>query len=248
MQTWFTHIGTRLRIRWWIFKSWMRRPWHTPLDLRRSFRILKDTGSVNPLYDLLLLLWPIPWHFPCHLPDSPHFLKQNQKLIEQRYITSYYLKLMPLWRWRDTPQRSLYRLYECFVAGEGSLVGYETEYFWKHREPTRWQPALLKDPGVHGDVERRAVIAALVQDLVASFNWRMELGLRRCAELVERDVDGTPAPFTPYECPDWVYTVPKLDNTLFISEIDSDDENIPDDDPWESRNIICGIRGDLRTV
>ncbi|KAI0465823.1 hypothetical protein F4859DRAFT_347038 [Xylaria cf. heliscus] len=248
MDTWFARIRRRLRLRWWRFKRWWRGPWSSPLGLRRSMRILRSAGSAHPFRDLLRLLWPIPWWFSCQLPDTPRLLRENPKLVEARYIKVYNLTLIPLWRWRDTPQRSLYRLYECFVAGDGTLVGYETEYFWKHREPTRWQPHLLEDPGEHGDPQRRAVIAALIEDLVASFNWRMELGLRRCEPLVERASDGTPAPFTPYRCPEWVHTVSKLQDTLLISEINPDDEDVPDDDPWKRRNIVCGVRGDLRTV
>ncbi|KAI1827433.1 hypothetical protein F4861DRAFT_364465 [Xylaria intraflava] len=246
MNSWYTRRG--LLIRWWQFKRWWRGPWSSPLSLRRSLRLLTVAGSTHPFRDLLRLLWPLPWWLPCSLPDTPRFIKANPQLITDRWVSAYTLQQIPLWTWRDTPQRSLYRLYECFVAGDGSLIGYETEYIWRHREPTRWQPHLLEDPGEHGDPERRAVIAALVEDLVASFNWRMELGLRRCANVVERDNDGNPAPFTPYRCPDWVYTVDKLQDTLLISEFDSDDEEVPEDDPWRRRNIICSIRGDLRTV
>ncbi|KAI0416989.1 hypothetical protein F5X98DRAFT_375370 [Xylaria grammica] len=239
---------SRLKIQWWRFQRWWRGPWSSPLELRWSLHLLESIGSTHPFRDLLLLLWPVPWWLPCELPDTPRFLRENRKIVEDRYNSAYTLQLIPLWRWRDTPQRSLYRLYECFAAGDGTLVGYETEYFWKHREPTRWQPQLLEDPGEHGDPERRAVLAALIEDLVASFNWRMELGLRRRARLVERASDGTPAPFTPYRCPEWVYTVPRLQEPLLISELDPLDEDFLDDSPWKQRNIICGARGDLRTV
>ncbi|KAI1438359.1 hypothetical protein GGR50DRAFT_425150 [Xylaria sp. CBS 124048] len=244
----FARTRRALLIRWWQFKRWWRGPWSSPLGLRRSLRMLRLTGSTHPYLDLFRLLWPLPWWFPCSLPDTPQFLQDNPELIHDRHVRHHKLRLMPLWRWRDTPQRSLYRLYECFIARQGTLVGYETEYFWRHREPTRWQPHLLEDPGEHGDPERRAVIAALIEDLVDSFNWRMGLGLRRCAPIVERARDGTPAPFTPYRCPEWVYTVGRLPETLLISEIDPYHEEVDDNDPWKRRNIVCGVRGDLRTV
>ncbi|KAI1810424.1 hypothetical protein GGS20DRAFT_567576 [Poronia punctata] len=239
---------TNLRFRWFRWKRWWRGPWSSPLELRYSFEIIKELGSKSPFRDVLRLLWPFPWSFPCTLPDSPRFLRDNPDIVTQRYLNTYTLTLLPLWCWRDTPQRSLYRLYECFVAGDGTLVGYETEYFWKHREPTHWQPHLLRDPGEHGDPERRAVMAALIEDLVASFNWRMSLGFRRCAPLVERDSDGNPAPFTPYRCPEWVHTVPAVHDPLVISELVPEHPPVPDDDPWRRRNIVCGARGDLRTV
>ncbi|KAI1734499.1 hypothetical protein F4680DRAFT_340728 [Xylaria scruposa] len=246
METRLPH-HSKLRLRWWRIERWWRGPWSSPLELRRSLRILKRTGSAHPFLDLLRLLWPLPWWFSCQLPDTPRFLKEHPELVEDRYVKIYKLSLMPLWRWRDTPQRSLYRLYECFVACDSTLIGYEVEYFWKHREPTRWQPSLLEDPGEHGDPERRAVMAAVVEELVASFNWRMALGLRRCAPIVERASDGTPAPFTPYRSPEWVHTVAKLQDILVIREDDSDYEDLPDDH-WTQRNIIGGDTGSFRTV
>ncbi|KAK4042241.1 hypothetical protein C8A01DRAFT_33741 [Parachaetomium inaequale] len=45
------------------------------------------------------------------------------------------MRLIPLWTWKDTPQRSFFRLYEAFCAGHEEFIGYETEYFWKHSRP-----------------------------------------------------------------------------------------------------------------
>lgn len=90
----------------------------------------------------------------------------------------YDLTLIPLWRWRDTPQQSFYRMYETFCAEQGNLLGYETEYFWKHHDPS-WALSLLPDPRDDDDPERYAVMAWLAEDVEDAFNWRLELGLRR---------------------------------------------------------------------
>lgn len=257
METWLSYIKRRLLIHYWRFKSLWRGPWYSPFGIRRSLRILANNGSTTPTLDLLRLLWPVyPWEWPTQLPDNPRFLRDHPEVIHERYEHIYEYRLMPIYRWRDTPQRSLYRMYECFCGLDDNLVGYEAEYFWKHREPTKWQLDQIEDPGEHGDPERRAVLAALIEELVAAFNWRLEWGLRRRAPPVERADDGTPAPFVPYRCPDWVATVPRLKNRLVLDadgESDSEDEDECDGapvrpNPWKRLNISSASRRGFRTI
>ena len=214
----------------------------SPLALRRSFRILQ-AHSPTPFLTFLRLLWPIPWRLPCRLPEGPRYLHDNPKVVFDRNADVYELTLIPLWRWRDTPQRSFCRMYENFSAEQGVLLGYETEYFFKHRDPA-WALHLLPDP-CDDDPERYAVIASLLEDLVDAFNWRLELGLRRGAPMVDRADDGTRAPFVAERCPEWVHKVPPLKKRLVLHDpivlIDTVE------DPYRNRNIVAGT-GYLTTV
>ncbi|CAJ2500458.1 Uu.00g033110.m01.CDS01 [Anthostomella pinea] len=256
-------IGTALPISrgiWARLRSASEAAWklRSPLRLRYSYAILRD-WSPTPLLSWLRLLWPIPWHFSTRLPENPRYLQQNPELVAHRNDRVYDMTLMPMWRGRDSPQRSFYRMYENFCAEQGVLLGYETEYFWKHAEPA-WALRLLPKPRAcgHPDLQRDAVMASFLEDVVNAFNWRLELGLRRGAPLVERADDGTPAPFVPERCPDWVAQVGPLPETLLLHE--DWDMLIPGDDagasvhlePYRKRNIVAGdtesgINGYLRT-
>jgi len=171
-------------------------------------------------------------------PESPRFLLQNAEVVEERETLTYGWMLMPLWRWRDTLQRSFYCMYEDFVADQGVLLGYETEYFFKYSDPA-WALHLLPDPreGNDDDPERDAVMASFLEDVVGAFNWRLALGLRRGAPSVDRADDGTPAPFVPERCPDWVATVPPLPERLVLHKIRLD---LDLQDPYLNRNIEAG--------
>lgn len=192
--------------------------WQSPLGLRRTLRILRGISD-RPYLFLLRLLWPIPWYFPCDLPDPPRVLQQAPEIVAKRYRHIYKLRLIPLWRARDTPLRSFYRLYEAYCADDDDLVGFETEYFWKRggAEPSSWATACIPDPR-DPDPERYAVLATLAEQLVDAFNWRLKLGKRRNGDFIEPAEDGTPAAFVPEACPSWVKHVPPLDELLVLHD------------------------------
>lgn len=151
-----------------------------------------------------------------------------------------YLRSMPLWRSRDTPQRAFYRLYEAFCAADGHMITYETEYFWR-RSPPEWATALIPDPQCE-DAEQYAVMASLAEALVESFAWRLELGLRRTDRPI-MNYDRDPPPYDPEVCPAWAAKVPPLKEKLLIHL----DEDRCFDSPFHRRNIYMAT-GHLYTV
>jgi hypothetical protein len=210
-------------------------PLRLRLTLRRLFKISK-----HPYLDFLRLLWPIPWYFSCPLPlPSPQELNNDDELFFRRQDGIQIQRTIPLWRLRDTPQRSLYRLYEAFCANAEGAISEETEYFWHHGEP-RWATRNIQDPKDSNPV-RYAMLASLTETLVNSFNWRLGLGLRRDGPTVEMDDDDDgPAEFQPEEVPLWTKKVPALSETLVLHA----DGNAPE---FQRRNIIASS-GELRTV
>lgn len=210
-------------------------PLHLRSTLRRLFKISK-----HPYFDFLRLLWPIPWYFSCPLPlPSPQELSDDRELFFRRQYGIQIRRLIPLWRLRDSPQRSLYRLYEAFCAKEDGAISEETEYFWHRGEP-RWATRNIQDPK-DSDPVRYAVLASLTEALVESFNWRLDLGLRRDGPTVERDDDDdSPAEFNHEIVPPWTEKVPPLSQTLVLYA----DGDAPE---FRRRNIQATSR-ELRTI
>lgn len=221
----------------------LRFDWQSPLGLRRTIRILSGTSD-RPYLTLLRLLWPIPWYFPCDTPDPPRALQSAPEIVSKRYRHIYKLRLIPLWRARDTPLRSFYRIYEAYCADDDDLVGFETEYFWKRSEPG-WATELIPDPK-DPDPERYAVMATLAEQLVEAFNWRLRLGKRRNGEFFEPAEDGTPVPFVPEACPTWVEHVPPLDELLVLHDWRDFSRQDPSSGPYK-RNVKAAS-GALMTV
>ncbi|KAL8880052.1 MAG: hypothetical protein Q9192_008102 [Flavoplaca navasiana] len=79
---------------------------------------------------------------------------------------------------RDTPLRSVYRIYEYMCTHRHSQVQYETEYFFFHSESAKWSFDTLPDPK-DDDEQHYAFVASIVEALVAAFNWRLSMGIRR---------------------------------------------------------------------
>ncbi|KAL2757561.1 hypothetical protein ACRALDRAFT_1060901 [Sodiomyces alcalophilus JCM 7366] len=151
-----------------------------------------------------------------------------------------YLRSMPLWRARDTPQRAFYRLYEAFCAADGHMVTYETEYFWARSSPA-WATALIPDPQCE-DPEQYAVMASLAEVLVESFMWRLELGLRRSDKAIMNRYRDPPS-LVPEVCPTWATKVAPLKEKLLIHP----DEDRYFDSPFHRRNIYMST-GHFYTV
>ncbi|KHN95249.1 uncharacterized protein MAM_06960 [Metarhizium album ARSEF 1941] len=161
--------------------------------------------------------------------------------MDETHPDIFELRLLPVWRWRDTMQRSFYRLYEAVCAYDEALIGYETEYFWK-RQPS-WNPELLRDPHEDGctDPEQLAVFASLAEALVWSFNWRLSLGLRRNGRHVE---SGSPVDY--FSAPSWTHHVPALDERLILHKYHDPNDKSSDPD-FDKRNIQASSAS-LRTV
>ena len=112
---------------------------------------------------------------------------------------------------RDTPLRSIYRLYELHLADHYDLMGWETEYFFYQRN---WKLQDIPDPK-DPDPLRYAIVASIVEELHEAVNWRLSLGLRRNEIHVYREKDGDPwPPFTPEELPGWTKNVAPIDKDL----------------------------------
>lgn len=201
-------LPLRRRLYLIFYKYWYRvRRLQTPLKLRHSLRRLKHNHS-RPWLALLRLFFPYPtWKFPIPEPLPPQKLLGNRELMILRRHDLRNLTAVPLWRARDTPLRSLYRMCECMLSGEYSPLGEETVYFWYQ---SRWELHDIPDPA-DPDPIRYALLASLVEELVAAFNWRLSLGLRRDRNHVFRERDGDPYPsYEPLSGPAWTRDVPPI--------------------------------------
>ncbi|PLB54913.1 hypothetical protein P170DRAFT_470348 [Aspergillus steynii IBT 23096] len=199
---------------WTRFRLWLRYA-HSPLRLRASYIRLSHQHKY-PLFALLRLFIPYPsWYFPIPGPFPLRSLVEDKKnqtgIILSRFGDIHNLRDIPIWRMRDTPLRSIYRLYELHLADRYVLMGWETEYFFFRRD---WKLKDIPDPN-DPDPLRYAIIASIVEELHEAVNWRLSLGLRRNKEHVYREEDGDPwPPFTPEELPLWTEKVPPIDKDL----------------------------------
>ncbi|KAE8393824.1 HAD-like domain-containing protein [Aspergillus alliaceus] len=199
-----TGKSLRLRLYQWL---WRLRNLSTPLRLRGSLVRLRRFHD-SPLLALLRLLIPFPyWKFPVPDPVAPIDILGNVELEENRLEYLDDLRSIPLWRARDTPMRSLYRMYEAMISGMYEALGPETEYFWYQR---KWSLQSIRDPD-DADPVRYAILACLVEELVVAFNWRLSLGLRRDRNHIMRETgqDSMP-PYTPLTGPTWPNSVPAI--------------------------------------
>ncbi|KAI5861528.1 hypothetical protein GGS23DRAFT_137914 [Durotheca rogersii] len=232
-----------MKYRWPLIKLRRRLlPTETGLGLRdalRHARSLQHPPQPNPYLFVLGLLWPFPtWYFPAVLPPPPRDIMAEPYRVRCQVRDLIYLRSMPLWCARDTPQRAFYRLYEAFCAADGHMITYETEYFWKHASP-KWATANIADPRCE-DPEQYAVMASLAEVLVNSFMWRLEIGLRRNGDI--EGPDGAPPTVLEF-CPAWTANVPPLKEKLIINP----DDELYFDSPFHDRNIITAT-GHFYTV
>ncbi|KAK4251978.1 hypothetical protein C7999DRAFT_36975 [Corynascus novoguineensis] len=226
-----------LKYRWPLIKIRRRLvPTRTGLGLRnalRHARSLQHPPEPNPYLFVLRLLWPFPtWRFPATLPPPPREIMASPERVCCQVRDIMYLRSMPLWRARDTPQRSFYRIYEAFCAADGRMITYETEYFWRRPGPD-WATANIPDPECR-DPEQYAVMASLAEVLAESFVWRLELGMRRTDRSIISRSEECPPPFAPEVPPPWTAKVPALKKKLII---DPEEEDNYFDSPFHRRNI-----------
>lgn len=163
----FWLLGFPHRLKWWSPI--------TRLQLRLSFRRLW-LGSNNPLRLFFWLIQPFPWRFRVPPQLTPLELRTFKNIRAQRHDGILQLRCIPLFQYRDTALRSIYRIYEYLCSGENYEVGYEVQYFFFH--PNQWRIEDIPDPR-DDNQERYAILASLIDVLVNSFNWRYDLGLRR---------------------------------------------------------------------
>ena len=228
---------------WARFKAWLRY-WKSPLQLRSSIVRLRHQHN-HPVLTLLRLFIPFPsWFFPIPSQVSPRALIEDTKnetgIIASHFGAIHNLRCIPIWRARDTPLRSIYRLYELHLADRYELMGYETEYFFFR---ANWKLRDIPDPK-DGDPIRYAMIASLVEELHEAVNWRLSLGLRRNKEHVYREDDTDPwPPFTPEELPDWTKKVPPIDKDLLRLSVPSEaldaQGNLVLEKDGKGRNFAC---------
>ncbi|EQL02368.1 hypothetical protein G6O67_006778 [Ophiocordyceps sinensis] len=224
-----------MKYRWPLIKLRRRLlPTKTGLGLRNSLRharSLKHPPEPNPYLFVLRLLWPFPtWLFPAVLPRPPRVIMADAGAVSCRVRDLMYLRSMPLWRARDTLQRAFFRLYEAVCASDGHMITYETEYIWRRSEPS-WATARIPDPECD-DAEQYAIMAAIAEELVDSFMWRLELGLRRDdAPIMNRYKD--PPPMVPETRPLWTAKVPALEEKMLLHP----DEDVYFDSPFHRRNV-----------
>lgn len=169
-----------------------------------------------PLLVLLRMFIPYPsWFFPIPGPFSLGALIEDTKnetgIIMAHFDDIHNLRAIPIWRMRDTPLRSIYRLYELFLADHYELIGWETQYFFYR---CYWKLHDIPDPE-DPDPLRYAIVASIVDELCEAVNWRLSLGLRRNREHIYREEDEDPwPPFTPEELPKWTKNVAPIDKNL----------------------------------
>ncbi|KAJ5915762.1 hypothetical protein N7454_010903 [Penicillium verhagenii] len=180
---------------WARFRAWLRYA-HSPLALRRARNLYRlRHQNKHPLLTLLAmfipypsLFFPIPELYPLRtlIEDT----KNNTHIIASRFGDIHNLRAIPIWRMRDTPLRSIYRLYELHLADHYELMGWEIQYFFKR---PHWKLQSIPDPK-DPDPLRYAIVASIVEELYDAVNWRLSLGLRRNGKHIYREEDGDPWP------------------------------------------------------
>jgi hypothetical protein len=125
-----------------------------------------------------MLLWPIPWKYTLPPLFDPLQIRGTPEPVLYRYDVDKKYKLLrslPIFRWRDTPLCSLYRLHDFIAADITGFTMLEGNYFFSQAE---WQLKDIPDPQDTNPVQY-APLACIVEAMVAAYNRKTELGLRR---------------------------------------------------------------------
>ncbi|KAE8355113.1 hypothetical protein BDV28DRAFT_57883 [Aspergillus coremiiformis] len=214
--------------------------YESPLCLRGSLIRLRHQHRY-PFLALLCLFLPLPaWHFRLPEPVPPQDILDNISLFEARQPPADLINLrsIPIWRARDTPVRSLYRIYEAMAARQYTAISSEVEYFWKQVRQS-WAVHRIPDPGDHDPI-RYALLASIAEELANAFNWRLEMGMRRdVTQNIYRDTfDDELPPFTPEVAPCWTRGVPAIAYHLI--------QDLPDNLQDSSGNLVLEKGGQNR--
>ncbi|KAI9925073.1 hypothetical protein MW887_006481 [Aspergillus wentii] len=131
------------------------------------------------------------------------------------------MRSVPVWRARDTPIRSLYRIYEAMTAREYYAIGPEVEYFW-YQARRSWAVHRIPDPR-DPDPVRYAILACIAEELAKAFNWRLSLGMRRdrSKHIYRKTLEDALPPFAPETAPVWTKAVSAIDTEL-IADLPND--------------------------
>lgn len=205
---------------------------HTPLKLRPTLRRIRACPHSWSVF--FVLVWPFPWRYSLPHPflsveeieKHPDTRDEYQSGIRQLYN-------IPIYRARDTPLRSLYRLFEDLYACDFVMMGYECTYFFFHSE-TRWALACIPDPQ-DNDPIRYAILASMVEALVDAFNWRLELGIRRNNRTDSSEQRSSN--FAREEAPSWTSKVGALGERLVFREAGCEVSDMNMEQHFLKRNI-----------
>ena len=194
---------------------------HTPVSDRNPLTeqvvYLTYNSCPHPVRDTIMLLWPFPWKFALPRPISVEELLRNPDIIERRKSSEVNytpLRQIKLFAIRDTPLRSLYRMYECLVTDNEDEMMQESQYWFHHQ--VGWHLANIPDPQ-DTDPVRYAILASLADALVHSFNHKIRLGLRRGITnnkpwLIQDFRQELNPPWE--ECPEWCSHVGPLEEPM----------------------------------
>ncbi|KAE8373552.1 hypothetical protein BDV26DRAFT_285021 [Aspergillus bertholletiae] len=154
-----------------------------------------------------------------HTYESPLCLRGSLIRLSHRHRHPF-LALLYLFRARDTPLRSLYRIYEAMAARQYTAIPAEVEYFW-HQVRRSWAVHRIPDPN-DSDPIRYAILASIAEELADAFNWRLGLELRRdiTKNIYHESFDDELPPFVPDGAPCWTSSLPAVDYHLI--------EDLPD--------------------
>lgn len=151
----------RPRLTWWQRLRQLLYVYESPLNLRGS--LIRSSLFVSFCHYQ---------HGTFRVPDPvpPKTMLNKIWLLYSRLISADLtnMQTIPIWRARDTPLRSLYR-----IAREHYAVGPEVEHFWYQvRRP--WELHGMPDPSDRDPIQY-AILACIAEELVKTFNWRLSL-------------------------------------------------------------------------
>ncbi|KAI1925482.1 hypothetical protein LOY86_001379 [Ophidiomyces ophidiicola] len=192
-----------------------------------------DSQTIGWVFEMI---WHIIFKEDAVLCPSRNQLEEIERcpiIHDERQPGIRQLYKIPIYRMRDTPLRSLYRLYEDLCASDFIMLGYECTYFFHHSEPS-WSLACLPDPQ-DNDPVRYFILASMVEALVEAFNCRLELGIRRdnTTDLSEERSSN----FTSEKAPSWTSDVTAVTKTLVFCEVGSGSSDMTMEQHFLKRNI-----------
>ncbi|KAJ7745816.1 hypothetical protein DFH07DRAFT_924571 [Mycena maculata] len=207
---WSWFVSTLFRINWWIYS-------HLPRRARPSagapFLVIHQARNIhiradNPWSTNLMLFNPIPWYFSFPPPLPIFGFDTTPDAFYRRHPNIRMLRNLILFRARDTQMRALYRLYDALCTHDEVELKHEAVYIWSRH---KWQLCQWPDPR-DPDSDRYTMLAAIMEDLVRAFNWRLERGFSRdrIKDLgLTREAREARIPHQPTEsAPSWTSTVP----------------------------------------
>jgi hypothetical protein len=170
------------------------------------------------------LIWPLfPWkrHYPPRLLSVAEIHADPKLVRDGNQLDHFHLRVIPLWQSRDTPLKTLYRIYEDACLGDDWWITSESTYFFGRKE---WKVEDIPDPQ-DPDPARYRTLATIAELLADAFNSRIGLGLLR--HLTPRDlfrINSRIESFPPMEeriaalerPPPWVKHVPPLKQTVSL--------------------------------